>query len=290
MAAPAEHAASHAKRPPPPPPLAGLRKQYARDPLRLQKLGEEIYETWDRMSGPAARPADGYKVTVANRVTAAPNEATTLENGSEILMLFSMFSARFLEYASIEAAGDMRDVHLWERYNVPWGDAWPGVPADWPKEKWLPIGARCVRDAAAVDAFTAYFLGLAQDSVPVRAETYRAAYDPVTGLVVSISFTVATERQTDAEYAAMQDFMMEVVANAVTARESSWHQVDRNLKELRGNSAAAFAGVVAEEMSRATGIAVEPAARQRLQDMVQTAMRHDWPAPPPTEAHIEEID
>jgi len=278
------------KRLPPVPPLTGLRAQYSKQLPRLQKLGEEIFDTWNAMSGPAARPAGGYAVQIANRIVADAREAHVLQNGPEAIMLFSMFSGRFLEYAAIQSSGELSDIHLWEKYRVPWEDSWVHATASWPEGARRPVGARCTRELVAVDAFTAYFMGLSKGSVPVRRDSYRAFYDPETGILAGVEVLVDTDRQTDAEYAEMQDLMMEVVANAVTARESSWHEVDKGMAELRGNSVAVFAEMLADDLSAATGGAGVPTeARRRVRELIRDAMTREHPATPP-DAKIVEID
>jgi hypothetical protein len=288
MAAPVTTASG--KRLPPVPPLTGLRAQYANQLWRLQQLGVEIYDTWDAMSGPAARPAGGYTVQINNRVVADAGEAHVLQNGPEAIMLFSMFSKRFLEYASIQASGELGNIHLWEKYRVPWTDSWDKANASWPEGARLPVGARCVRGLVAADAFTAYFLGLSKDSVPVRRDSYRAFYDSETGILAGVELAVDTDRQTDTEYTEMQELMMEVVANAVTARESAWQEVDKGMAELRGNSVAVFAEMLADDMAAATGgSGVTTEARRRVRELICDAMTRERSTVQPA-AEIVEID
>lgn len=277
------------RRAPPPPPLTALRAQYANNLPRLKALAEEIYDIWVAVSGPVARPEKGYKLTIPNRVTADGNEAHVLNNGNESLMLFSMFSQRFLEYASIVEAGAHTGLNIWGRYVARWKDTWPGIGPDWPEDKWRPTGSRCTRDAVALDAFTAYFIGMFADGVQVQQDSYCATYDATSGVLTGIEFVVATERMTDAEYAEMQDTMMEVIANAITARESTYTAVTEEMKEIRRTSVARYAESVGELMSQALNKPVDAQTRQRVADLVRAVSTQERPASS-SEAYIEELD
>ncbi len=284
-----------AKKLPPPPPLLGLRTQYATNPRRLKEVSVEIYDTWMNVSGPAERPADGYEMEIFNRMTLSADEAQVLQNDGLSFMLFSMFSGRFIEFASVHSSvsgtQEIGNIAIWAPYATPWTDTWPGMQKTYPEGATKPTGYQCVRSAAGIDAFTAYFLGLVENEVPARPGSYRAVFDEKTGIITGVRYTVATETQTDEQYDAMQTEMMNVIANAVTARESAREYATAKRAEILRESPAVFADMLASDMARMNvgENAVDPALITRTRDLIRTAMTTERPKES-DEMQIEEIE
>lgn len=213
--------------PDPGPDFTGLIAQCGEDPMRRKQAIDEIIEIWKRVAGPPTRPAKGYHVCLVNRITQAAGESQAHimevgdpEDGRTVtLMIFSIFSSRFLEYAAIASTPQAKDVRIWEVRSARWKDSWPGMQKPPGPQENAPLGYYCVRDKIVVDQFTAYFLGLVtDDTLPVREGSYAATFHEETGMPTMIEFDLMTDGMTDEQYAEMRAKMMQYATNAVTAR------------------------------------------------------------------------
>lgn len=279
---------------PPPPLLTELRCIYANNQARLSELAIEIYNTWCLMAGPPQRPPDGYTLNIVNRITLSSSGASVLHDGNQAYMMFSMFSDNVLEYAAVAESGDLKDIQIWGKYNTPWEDHWPGMHEKWEDAGRTPHGYNCVRDAAGIDAFTAYFMGFVPDGgVPIQPGSYRAEYHNQSGALVGVSCKVDTGRMTDEEYEAMHGTMMNVIANAVTARETAREYAAAKHRDIIDESPAVFSQMFAEDINRMRaerGLELLPAAAvARTRDFIRTSMT-SADLPPPGSQKIEEID
>ncbi len=304
--------------PQPGPDFTGLLSQCGDDPARKQRALHEIIEAWMRVAGPPARPTKGYHVRLVNRITQSEEEAHAhiKEVGDEddgqtaTYMIFSIFSGRMLEYASIERNTESADVRIWEIRKTPWQDTWEGMKKKYKKKTNPPLGYMCVRDRVVVDQFTAYFFGVLTDEpLPVRVGSYAAEFNADTGMPVSLEFDILTDGMTDEQYYAMRATMFQYATNAVTAREAAasyaaaMKEVIRKRrtetaaammaadtkKRLARRSRAAPADVV-DLFTAVSKKAREEAERLKKERLEAEASGKEWCAEEPLEDELDEKD
>lgn len=250
--------------PPEPPTFEGLWAYCGEDKERKKKLLFEILEIWARVAGPPQKPEHGYRVRMPNRVAMEREEGHILKivvnevTGQTVtFMICSMFTARFVDYASIANSGDLTGMHMWERYTAPWKDSWTGlgkmVNRDARDGPTPPCG-HCLRDMIVMDQFTAYFLGRVHDEpVPVRKGSHSAEFDEGTGMLQFLEYDVVTSGMTELEYQHMRADFMEIVVNAITARESAVVFAAKERARIRAESPQVFANMLAKDLEHMLG-------------------------------------
>lgn len=245
----------------PPPDMGALRAHCGDDPKRTVPAMRTIMHTWMQLAGPPKRPERGYRVHVGNLVAFARDEGNVIkcdvgpdgESGiTATLMIFSLFTDRFYDYACIESTNEFEDVRLWGRYDTKWMDAWPGMHKTY--EGFAPTGYHCVRDAIVVDCFSAYFLGMLNDEVlPIDPGSYKPSYDNDTGLLTAVEYAIKTDGMGDDEYTQLRAKMMQFVFNAITARESARPFAATEKERIRRESPQVFSNMLAADLSKMRG-------------------------------------
>lgn len=240
------------------PDFSGLMAQCP-EPENRRRALHEIVEVWKRVAGPPMRPPRGYRVRLVNRIAQADEEGQAVnvevtEGGMQALfMIFSIFSRRFVEYASIESVDGSGDVRIWERRPTPWKDSWAGMDVKYAVGN-DPTGYNCVRDKIVVDQFTAYFMGITtgEDRIAVREGSHVPVYNEKTGMVAAVDLDVLTDGLEPGQYTAQRDFMFQVIINAITARIATAAYAAAYRETIRNNMQAA-SDMMAADMQKMKG-------------------------------------